>query len=245
MTLPNFDSIESYEMLVQFLKEQATQHDWLFHFTRIECLLAILETKKWKLSKLKGMNDLHELQKSAAESQNTPSATCFSFGDEDNFAMWERYAVPTENGIRIAIPINNFSTITLNASIYLSDIVYYQGYTRAPLDHEPFFPKRLLWSNKEIKYFEDWTDQQDNLAGVIKNSAWKHEDETRLICTDGNTEIDLPDSFFENWIVSYGPGVNDQNNFLRLIREKYPNININQSYFISRDSGKRVYSPRT
>ena len=244
MTLPNFESIESYEILVNFLKEQAMRHNWLFHFTRRECFLKILEKKKWKLSTLGNMNDSHELQKCDAERLQNLSAACFSFGDEDNFAMWERYAVPAENGIRIAIPISNFSSITQAASIYLSDIVYYQGYARASQGHPQFFPKRLLWSNKETERFESWTDSQDILAGVIKNSAWKHEDETRLICTAGNTEIDLPDSFFENWIVSCGPGVSDPN-FWEEIRGRYPNINLNQSYFISRDNRKRVYSPRT
>lgn len=142
-----FNQIDNSDMLIAFLERQATQHSFVFHYTKVDALKAILKNKTWRLGQARKMNDLHEylVKGRGAEALDNIYTTCFSFGDEDNIAMWSLYGKPRENAVRLRLPYeairdwlkdltssnisNNLSQeIIQSMKISFHDICYYLGY---------------------------------------------------------------------------------------------------------------------
>ena len=121
------------------------------------------------------MNDLHEYVVKMSQLDGG-YATCFSFADEDNIAMWAMYGMPWEDGVRIRISSSDLKkwvdSIRDNmagelSDVSMHDICYYRGYmgSRRVLTDCPRFveqndvmcdpkceycpPKALLWNECE------------------------------------------------------------------------------------------------
>ena len=148
----SFRNIKNSSELKDFLVRCASKHKFLFHYTTTEKLQCIFENKTWRLYNAKTMNDLQEYKEKGNSSLwEKLYSTCFSFGDEDNIAMWSMYGIPWEDAVRIRLStdaikkwMNTFdgkpyktsdssSNYTLNISdsqdsVVLHDICYYQGY---------------------------------------------------------------------------------------------------------------------
>ena len=152
-TEKSFSELSSADGLVRFLKNHVTDHKFLYHFTTAKSLQCILRNRTWRFSSAEKMNDLHEYKVKISSSNSDVYkkiySTCFSFGDEDNIAMWAMYGIPWEDGIRIRIPSSDlvrwrdeiysmiphgkltdakYDNDEIIHDVSLHDICYYRGY---------------------------------------------------------------------------------------------------------------------
>jgi len=214
-----FSQINSADQLFSFLESK--RHKFYHHFTSIKSLNAILTGRQWLLSPAQRMNDLHEYsEKGSLQKWKRIVSTCFSFGDEDNMAMWAMYGLPRDQGVKITIPGKTlrewFSTLQdpnwqceKNVEcVSLHDIVYYDGYVGRNDSH-------LLWARGKCKAMKDGdTDvaKAERFTGYVKNSAWKFESETRLMIVLKEDYcksffIPIPESVLTSFKICLGPMV--------------------------------------
>lgn len=96
----SFLSVNSKENLLHFLTSR--RHPFYHHFTNFSTLEKKLKGKSWVFTPSKSKNDYHEYDsKSDRTIRDNILSTSFSWGDEDNMAMWSMYCVPREDAVRI------------------------------------------------------------------------------------------------------------------------------------------------
>ncbi len=96
----SFLSVTSKENLLHFLTSR--RHPFYHHFTNFSTLEKKLKGKSWVFTPSKSKNDYHEYDsKSDRTIRDNILSTSFSWGDEDNMAMWSMYCVPREDAVRI------------------------------------------------------------------------------------------------------------------------------------------------
>ena len=230
-----FSRIDSSDELKRFLEKKGCEHGFVYHYTTFEKLKCILSSKRWRFGNASKMNDLHEymVKGSNSEKWDRTFSTCFSFGNEDNIAMWSMYGIPWEDAIRIRITktfLNNDEKTIAFENITLHDICYYLGYfgerrvlTDCPLHRDVCLPdcdicpeKALHWwsqRNKQTYIVEDNSRLKEELIGYVKNAAWEYEKETRLDVSLSSQSsglydyIELPigDDFINEIHISLGP----------------------------------------
>ena len=214
-----FSQINSADQLFSFLENQ--RHKFYHHFTTVSALNAILTQKKWLLSPAQRMNDLHECnEKGRSQRWKRLVSTCFSFGDEDNMAMWAIYGLPWEQGVRITIPgtaLRQWIAALQDSKwqhehqvecVSLHDMVYYDGYVdRGNAD--------LRWARGKCKTMKDGAVDialSERFTGYVKNSAWKQESEARLMVVLKNDSVEnfhipIPESVLTSFKICLGPMV--------------------------------------
>lgn len=217
----SFQNILNTDDLLAFL--QSRRHNVYHHFTTVSTLIKIIKSNKWRFSVGSKMNDQHEYNvKSADGLRDKIYSTCFSFGDEDNMAMWAMYAIPWEDAVRISIPkkvmlkwvekLNNIKRPALE-KVSLHDILYIDGM----IGHSRL--SKFFWARgkKDALTEPDGSDisLSPRFTGYLKNSAWKHEQESRLAITlrkdSQKTSLDfpLPKDFFKSIQITTGPWTSD------------------------------------
>ena len=216
-----FSDIKTADQLLSFQKIK--RHHFYHHFTKVSALNSILKGQQWLLSPATRMNDLHECTvKGDLQKWKRIVSTCFSFGDEDNMAMWAMYGLPWTQGVRITIPGRtlcqwfsalqdpNWQSENNVECVSLHDIVYYDGY----VDHDD---SHLLWSRGKCKVMKDGnTDisKSERFTGYVKNAAWKQESETRLMVvlkedSIGDFYIPIPETVLSRFEICLGPMVDE------------------------------------
>lgn len=296
-----FSQISDAKDLISFLERRSLKHPFLYHYTTFDILKCICRFKTWRFGNASNMNDMHEYEVKGHPLgilDNMYSA-CFSYGDEDNVAMWSMYGIPWEDAIRIRIPIKTIrnwidnidgekilaydkyhgTKIRFNADtsndkhkFSIRDICYMEGYVTSPRNMSdcPIRlnecqdtcvkcpPKRILWWSQSNKHFDIAIDKQEKnvkseLLGYVKNSAWHHEMETRIVfsITSENytspyeyLDIPIPGDMISEMQVSLGPrSTLDVDNVKQELAEilyddpsKYTDINnVSESYYKQRD----------
>ena len=145
-TLMRFNQVSCVEDLVTTMDGRAKKHDALHYFTRLSVLDSIVKKQAWQFNNSSGMNDLHELIKNLCFDSETNEAiqrkrarlyySCFSFGDEDNVAMWSLYGIPWEDAVCITLEKDSVKSLlnsmgkyanANNAETFFHDICYIEG----------------------------------------------------------------------------------------------------------------------
>lgn len=235
----SFQHISTTDELLNFL--QTREHKYYHHFTTVSTLIKIIKSNKWRFSVGSKMNDQHEYDvKSAYGLRDKIYSTCFSFGDEDNMAMWAMYAIPWEDAVRISIPkkimlewvekLNDIKRPTLK-NVSLHDILYIDGM----IGHSRF--SKFFWARgkKDALTEPDGRDisLSASFTGYLKNSAWKHEQESRLAITLPEEtdqlfiDLPLPDNFFQSVRLTTGPWTTDtefDRQKKRILRASQPSL---------------------
>ncbi|UOU98554.1 hypothetical protein MUU74_00965 [Chryseobacterium daecheongense] len=91
--------------------------EYIYHYTSIETLALILNSKKIRFNSLKNVDDINETQFSDENGINLSSHTlisCWTNNDEENLAFWNMYT-PNMKGVRIKISkdlFNKYSFMT-------------------------------------------------------------------------------------------------------------------------------------
>ena len=179
--------------------ERVKQHSVFRHYTTIDTLLAILKSKKLRLSPLSKLNDPLEERHTALLHQNKYFVTCFSHELRESIPMWRIYCQGAR-GICLEFHSLDFAT----------DMLLFSAAEQEQLIGWEFRHTTAI----DVKYCDDLNmlvktiDPLDDGIGVsvpaasgyAKTRAWQYENETRIIAyidvVKGN-----PSRFYdqENW----------------------------------------------
>ncbi len=197
-TSRKFTALKNVDDFVQFLRTRKEEHKYYYHYTTISTLKAILESNSFRFTHgtHSGLNDQHEIYKKACITEHNKNYIfCLTHDCDESIAMWNLYTQLRDDAIRIQIPCDTISQwiksqpgvypkVCLGNSLkipandydlFISDIAY----CRVTEDGEQL---EWLWDNAQTKeQFSFNFDQDKLLAGLIKNTAWKFEQETRII----------------------------------------------------------------
>lgn len=221
-----FNQISCVDDLISTMDRRAKEHKVLHYFTRLSVLYSIAIKQEWQFNNSSGMNDLHELIKNFGPDSETNEAiqrkrerlyySCFSFGDEDNVAMWSLYGIPWEDAVCITLKKDSIISLLKsmdkysvdnNVETFFHDICYIEG---------------LLGTSNQLLHWYDCRNQKlarndcsfahnINLVGYLKNSCWRYENESRLGFVlnqpnkQGYVRIPLDKSFWNSVTITLGP----------------------------------------
>jgi hypothetical protein len=150
----------------------------IHHYTSVETLACILETKKLRLNNLNDVNDLEEGQtKDFGRIGQHFFVSCWTLEPEESIPLWQLYA--GLNGVRLTLP-HTFAgkpnpkafqkKININDSYFLMDL--WDDKIKYTEDEALIYPKVL--NNGEI--FNGFSK-----IGRYKRKAWKFEKEWRIM----------------------------------------------------------------
>ncbi|QIL80726.1 DUF2971 domain-containing protein [Diaphorobacter sp. HDW4A] len=170
--------------------------DVLFHYTSIETLALILETKSLRLGRLDSVNDPEEA--SACDLPNAATlvfASCWTSQERESLAMWRMYT-PNMQGLRIALPNNPFAG-RHEPTIFEKGGAMQRFDGRITIHREKgdhgitsccvTGPNKIYYTD-ELKYRNgrcldndgsQWTVQLHDL-GMFKSTYWSFEEEWRF-----------------------------------------------------------------
>ena len=103
----NFSKIFSVEDLKVYLdnfNERLKNRDFLYHYTKLDRVVDIFESRKWHLGNAKCMNDRLEYANGNFEQWENIFFASFMTDVKESIAMWSMYAQPWEDGVLITIP---------------------------------------------------------------------------------------------------------------------------------------------
>lgn len=244
------DKIEDLHGLIGFAISNSSVHKVFSHYTTIDGLLGMIENKLLRLSNGKNMNDIQETTKGKEEVWSRTYISSFSYGENENIAMWGIYSIPWENGIRISIPGNILgkwisevekvyslddnneiiSEIDIK-SIHFVDVLY-STYDEKDKTEKIKFDNYKIINTKE-KYNISNPSKESYVTGYIKNRAWEYENETRIrIETVNRTGIKkialkIPDYVIDSFEITTSPWFK---NVLKLDQVK-KKFDVSQSIF--------------
>lgn len=186
--------------IIDFLNLRGTTHNHgYFHYTTVKSLLSMIKSQKFHLSAGSEMNDLLETQKGSHERWKKLYISSFSFGSNENMAMWGIYGDPLNEALRLKFSCANLNKVIKSAqksqqiycacfnpenltysyeeiktafTIKLVDVIYY---TKSSLEYDK--KKIFLKKYPDVK---NCTSNSD-FTGYLKNQAWFYENETRIV----------------------------------------------------------------
>ena len=159
----------------------------LYHYTSINKLALILESKKIRFCRLDLVNDPHEgISSDFGTMAMFIFVSCWTKNNEENFALWNMYTEKMR-GVRIEMPFPLFNSYS------------YAGKEDFLVAESDFFNKEeglfILTENNPINIY--YTDDEEklfpkirtdigiktNALGTVKRNIWKMEDEVRYKMT--------------------------------------------------------------
>lgn len=240
-----FSSILNVEELVKYLGSSQRDKDYIFHYTTIDKLAKILNSKSIRLSNPGSMNDLNEFSGIALKDTFLGS---FNRDSNESVAMWGMYSIPWEVGVRIAIPTNAFRK-------WLKDLKIFKDHKNCDINLKY---KKLInvcyvnesnskfeWSNQTL-YLKNKIELQNwklnpLLHGYIKDGAWKYESEVRVVITIENEisqnyiDVPLSDEIIKSLKITLSPKFNLNDKTLKILE----NLNFEDSKY------KSIIVPKT
>ena len=181
--------------IAEFLQLSALGHKKLFHYTKMENVRGILESKQLYLSRLSEMNDLNEYR--GTRDADRTYLACFSFGEEENMAMWKMYGGSPDESVRI-----QFGGATVakcigkhdHQKVYpvrLSDDCQKGDEPQLEIEEWSFhdvaytYGKALMWNRKVVGTgrCRGLSDPYaiPELKNRVKDFGWNSESEVRLV----------------------------------------------------------------
>lgn len=226
------NSINKVDDIVNFSHRKGCNHNAYHHYTTLDNCLKILQSNYFHLTRgnLSSMNDHHEPTKGSSEVWKRTYIGSFSYGSNENMAMWGLYGLPWSEAVRISLPrkamnewINNsdqiysvvfkekiMSRIPLSEDfqINLADVIYIEGEKNN--DSYKLKYRRNSFNLSEKPELVS-VNNHPKITGYIKNVAWEYENEVRIrICLDTQTDderlaIPIADTIIEKMTIMAGP----------------------------------------
>lgn len=184
--------------------------DVLYHYTSIETLALILESRTLRFSRLDAVNDPEEASASDLDGAATlVFASCWTAQERESLAMWRMYT-PDMQGIRIALPNNPFAGRHKPS-------IHEKGGAMQRIDGEINInrenggpgirscyitgPNKIYYTDAQgyrngpclVDEGDRWTVQLHDL-GMVKNSYWEFEEEWRykILATFSEATLNEP-----------------------------------------------------
>ena len=228
-----FKDLHTAQELIHYLDDQARRLDnspYLFQYTRLSSLVAMIKSRKWHLCNAKRMNDVLEYKDGSAAIWENLFFTCFMGEDAESIGMWSMYAQPWEDGVKIGLPRKMLRTlarsiktiyevnpdnyeltersisVSNDVTIKISSVAYSNRYSLTNNTD----PIEISWSNQKNTNLSNEL-HSPLLTGYIKDTAWSYEKEVRLKVEFNNslgfqrTAIDIPDEVVDSLIITASP----------------------------------------
>ncbi len=256
-----FNNIEN---LLSTLKTEAKTHKYYHHYTNLDSVLKIIETKSLLLSRSDIMNDQQELEKIDISLNDWKKiySMSFTYGTKENMALWGLYSIPYEIGARISFIGSELRTIVKNNS---NNLLYFnQGHTeeikgdkelnlyeilyvsdanrKKEYDYKYMIKDKTYYSNEYIGASLNKIGNPKDLAGTMKNEAWSYEQEVRLRLKLNKNNINfekvklsINNLDFKNMILTFAPWVSKETQ--HNIKKKLININSKCKNIVFKESG--------
>lgn len=247
----DLDRINSMSDLIEFAVRNSEVHKVFYHYTTVKGLLGILDSKILRLSIGSSMNDMQEITKGNFNIWERTFVSSFSYGDNENIAMWSMYSLPWEQGVRITIPgkvlkkwvsevievfgldeNNNVTEKVKTRSIQLTDVLYSMFDEKENTEKIKLDNYRIINSIEQLKLSNPSSEKC--VTGFMKNKAWEFENETRIrIETIDNQHIKrvgirIPDYVLDSFEITTSPWFNST---LKLKNLRYHDLKIKESMF--------------
>lgn len=188
--------LRSIKELIKFAEKNAESHRRFYHYTTLDSLTKILETKTLWLSKGNKMNDLQEQTKGSFNIWNETFLSSFCFGTSESIAMWTMYGIPWNKGVRLSFSGSEFidwvkgvrevrsvyqntpDRIVSVKNIVVTDVMYTSYESSEKTEKIKLDSYNLIDTNNQ--FGEPNISRKDEITGYIKNRAWEFENETRV-----------------------------------------------------------------
>ena len=187
-----FKELDSLDSVKAFLDLRAKKHSNYYHYTTINALQSMLQSKKLHLSQGKTMNDLLEIKKIASETWDRLYVASFSFSTNESAALWHIYGNPLNQAICIRFSPSAIRNVLaqLKASGQCQAVNTTQTYN---IDYAKNVDVAYIQNNQTSLRWNRATlsesschdlpsiNTKSELVGYIKNIAWEYEQETRIL----------------------------------------------------------------
>lgn len=226
----DFSKISSVDDMIEYLDDSAERlknRKYLYHYTKIQRVIDIFDSKKWHLSNASCTNDQLEFANGDPMRWKNMFFASFMTDVKESIGMWSMYAQPWEDGVLLTIPKTIFRNWIKSTNriievscadfkptgryvkvddknkLFLSSVAY------SNCDN-PEADEKLAWStavNTKIKN----ASHIPELTGYIKNSAWDYEREIRIkaVLSEGHgfqrAAIDIPETVLNSITIFAGP----------------------------------------
>lgn len=102
-----FPEIETSKDLISYLdsKERLKHRKYVYHYTTLPNVIAMLKSKTWHLGNARNMNDLIEYANGDKSRWKNLFFASFMSENKESIAMWSMYSQPWEKGVKITISI--------------------------------------------------------------------------------------------------------------------------------------------
>jgi len=196
----------------------------IHHYTSIENLALILNSKKIRFSRLDMVDDLKEIEGLPKSFSTYTFISCWTDQVEENISLWKMY---TQNmrGVRISLPINMFAKKTITPGFYGRQV--YKDNVISPFSSSEVLTDTYCIANdftkdwdffQKVKYKDDYSDYYSkaynikkqggftlnpiSMIGMFKKKIWEFQNECRFklhiipLMKNKNNQIDY--SSFRN-----------------------------------------------
>lgn len=226
-----FAKISTPVELVDFLKKKGGNHNYYYHYTNLDALNGMIQSKFWHISNGRNMNDHHEFTKGETILWDDLFISSFVFGGGEHMAMWGLYSLPWQRSIRIMIPRDTMKRwMNEPQMIYkLPENVSDKTYTpisndglKIDLTDVAYISGKSINDNNRVQWSREYFDtrfktqlmnlsKEPEITGYLKNQAWQYENETRIRVQSSQANgckiiaIKMPDYVLESITVTRGP----------------------------------------
>ena len=226
----NFAKIVKVTDLIRYLDDSNARLEnrkYLYHYTNIDCMIKIFESKKWFLSNAQNMNDYMEFNNGDKEKWKTIFFASFVTDVKENIGMWSMYAQPWDDGVVIRLPkdiikqwiksIDSLHEVSSKTNSITGRVIEVDDKNRIFLSSVAYSncdsvetEEVLTWSNVTNRNIKNATHIQE-LTGYVKDAAWSYEKEIRLKANvDGvhglkKVAIEIPEFVFDAMMLTAGP----------------------------------------
>jgi len=256
--------------LSKHLKDNAIEHSYLYHYTTIETLLRIIESKSFRFSRVDKVNDPVEEER-ASRTENDYYICCFTHNVRESITLWHMYA-NSDKGVRIGVK---------NIDFFTGDAFYYDGSNKvffhdeiisSDNNHQKIirlnngyvqldgpYKTDVLYANNDLKRNFVENNQYGGLSIKkvypyiligIKGEAWDYEAETRYyislpLYNRLNIEylfLCLSDKFFQGLKITFNPFIqeNEKEKIVYKIKQKISINNFNTIHFKHSDLSGKI-----
>lgn len=216
------EQYNNIDELVSGLENKGESHNKYCHYTTLPSLKSIIQNNSFQLTHGTSFQ-LNDLQESKIKGQYSEwlytYLTSFSFRSiSESVAMWSMYGIPRGDAICLHIPKRNMlklkESIISNGAFVGSNHIEIKQVRLVDLAYiDSKSTKLCRGSGNKIEFGSEikGLDKNKEVTGMIKNDAWDHEKETRLLIRteresrDEHIYVSLPDDFFKGVTIVMGP----------------------------------------
>jgi hypothetical protein len=102
-----FHQIVREEYLIKYLAndiERLKNRKYLYHYTRLENAVKMINGEHWHLGSAENMNDKLEYENGDKDKWRNIFFSSFMTEEDENIGMWSMYSQPWNSGVKISIP---------------------------------------------------------------------------------------------------------------------------------------------